>query len=842
MPVLNAAERGGLAAEWDAAAAGPAEDLIGLFRARAAGTPDAVAVRSGGDSLTYAQLDERSCRVAAALAGHGAGPESRVAVCLPRTADLVVALLGVLRAGAAYVPLDPEYPDERIAAILADTRPAALLTTADCRPAITEAVTAVGGAVLVAADAAHGAGPVPEVFAALPDQAAYVLHTSGSTGRPKGVVVSRGNLANLLADMRDRLRPTADDRLVAVTTVSFDIAALELFLPLVSGAGLVLADRDAARDPEALAALLTASGATILQATPTTWQLLAETAPDALRGLRKLVGGEALPASLASRLRDLGGELVNVYGPTETTIWSTAAHLDRVTGSAPPIGRALRATRAYVLDEWLNPRPEGVPGELYLAGAGVARGYLGRGGLTAERFTADPFGAPGSRMYRTGDLARRRADGELEFLGRTDHQVKVRGFRIELGEIETALGAHPHVAGAVVVARAAPGAAPVPGDRAGDPAPRRLVAYVVPESHRAAPDDSQEQNRLDEWREAYDTLYGGSAPAPLGQDFGIWRSSDDGQPIPLDEMLQWRAATVDRIRALRPARLLEIGVGTGLLLSELAEDCTAYHGTDLSARAIETLREQVAAEPALKEKVELHVRPAHDFSGLRRGFYDTVVLNSVVQYFPDADYLTRVLRGALDLLAPGGRLFVGDVRSLALLRAFRASVETGNAAVSETPVAVLAAAGRRTAAENELVIAPDYFARLRREAGEPLLLDVRVRRGRPYNELTRYRYDVLLAKPGAGTAPPPRPRPPSCAGRRRTATGRGSPRSARRTPARCASPRSPTPACGARPPPSPPWRTGARSPRCGGCWRAPPTEWIRTTCTTPRPRPDAPPG
>ncbi|MFD6456762.1 amino acid adenylation domain-containing protein [Streptomyces roseolus] len=753
MPVLNAAERGGLTAEWDAAAAGPAEDPVGLFRARAAETPGAVAVRSAGDSLTYAQLDERAGRVAAALAAHGAGPESRVAVCLPRTADLVVGLLGVLRSGAAYVPLDPEYPDERIAAILADTRPAALLTTADCRPAITGAATAAGGAVLLAADAAHGAGPVPEPPAPLPDQAAYVLHTSGSTGRPKGVVVSRGNLANLLADMRDRLRPTADDRLVAVTTVGFDIAALELFLPLVSGAGLVLADRAAARDPEALAALLTASGATLLQATPTTWQLLAETAPDALRGLRKLVGGEALPASLASRLRDLGGELVNVYGPTETTIWSTAAHLDRVTGSAPPIGRALRGTRAYVLDEWLNPRPENVPGELYLAGAGVARGYLGRGGLTAERFTADPFGAPGSRMYRTGDLVRRRADGELEFLGRTDHQVKVRGFRIELGEIETALGAHPHVAGAVVVARApsAPASAP------DAPAPRRLVAYVVPEPHRAAPDDGREQHRLDEWREAYDTLYGGSAPAPLGHDFGIWRSSHDGRPIPLDEMLQWRAATVDRIRALRPARLLEIGVGTGLLLSELAEDCTAYHGTDLSARAIETLREQVDAEPALKEKVELHVRPAHDFSGLRRGFYDTVVLNSVVQYFPDADYLTRVLRGALDLLAPGGRLFVGDVRSLALLRAFRASVETGNSAVSETPAALLAAADRRTAAENELVIAPDYFARLRREAGEPLLLDVRLRRGRPYNELTRYRYDVLLAKQGTGTAPPAAP-------------------------------------------------------------------------------------
>ncbi|MFE9727904.1 amino acid adenylation domain-containing protein [Streptomyces sp. NPDC005794] len=755
MPVLNEAERGRLAAEWDDAAAGPAEDLVGLFRATAA--PDAVAVRCAGDSCTYAELDERAGRVAAALAGHGVGPESRVAVCLPRTTDLVACLLGVLRAGAAYVPLDPEHPDERIAAILADARPAALLTTADCRPAITGAAAAGGAVVVLAADAAHGTGPVPEAPAPLPDQAAYVLHTSGSTGRPKGVVVSRGNLANLLADMRDRLRPTTGDRLVAVTTVSFDIAALELFLPLVSGAELVLADRGAARDPEELAALLTASGATILQATPTTWQLLAETAPDALRGLRKLVGGEALPASLASRLRDLGGELVNVYGPTETTIWSTAAHLDRVTGSAPPIGRALRNTRAYVLDEWLNPLPEGVPGELYLAGAGVARGYLGRGDLTAERFTADPFRAPGNRMYRTGDLVRRRADGELEFLGRTDHQVKIRGFRIELGEIETALGAHGNVSGAVVVARGAPGAAPAPGDGADRPSPQRLVAYVVPEPHRADHDESRERSRLDEWREAYDTLYSGSAPAVLGQDFGIWQSSYDGRPIPLDDMLQWRAATVDRIRALRPARLLEIGVGTGLLLSELVPDCTAYHGTDLSARAIETLREQVGAEPALKEKVELHVRPAHDFTGLRRGFYDTIVLNSVVQYFPDADYLTRVLRGALDLLEPGGRLFVGDVRSLALLRAFRASVETGDAAVDDAPGAVLAAADRRTAVENELVVAPDFYARLRRTIGEPLVLDVRIRRGRPFNELTRYRYDVLLVKPEAGAVPPAAP-------------------------------------------------------------------------------------
>ncbi|SFL53980.1 non-ribosomal peptide synthetase [Streptomyces pini] len=758
VPVLSGAERGALAAEWGATAADPAEDAAALFCARAAATPDAVAVRCAEESLTYAELDERAHRVAGELAARGAGPEQRVAVCLPRTADLVACLLGVLRTGAAYVPLDPEYPDERIAAVLADTRPVALLTTADSRPAITAAAAACGAATLLAADAARAtAEPPPTVPAPLPDQAAYVLHTSGSTGRPKGVVVSRGNLANLLADMRERLRFAAGDRLVAVTTVGFDIAALELFLPLTSGAELILADRDTARDPRALAELLTRSGATTLQATPSTWQMLVETAPDALRGLRKLVGGEALPASLASRLREPDGELVNVYGPTETTIWSTAARLDRAARGAPPIGRALRNTRAYVLDEWLGPVPDGVPGELYLAGAGVARGYLGRGGLTAERFVADPFDGPGGRMYRTGDLVRRRKDGELEFLGRTDHQVKVRGFRIEPGEIEAALGAHRDVSGAVVVARAPS----VPDGAAAGPH-RRLVAYVVPEPHRAERDTDREQNRLDEWQEAYDTLYGGSEPAPLGQDFGIWRSSHTGEPIPLEEMLQWRAATVDRIRALRPARLLEIGVGTGLLLSELAPECVAYHGTDLSAQVIETLREQVGAEPALRDRTELHARPAHDFTGLRRGFYDTIVLNSVIQYFPGAGYLSRVLRGALELLGPGGRLFVGDVRSLALLRTFRASVEIGNAAAGDTPGRVLASAGHRTAAEKELAVDPGYFARLRREAGEPLVLDVRVRRGRPRNELTRYRYDVLLVKPAeSATGSGPAGRPPA---------------------------------------------------------------------------------
>ncbi|NED29190.1 amino acid adenylation domain-containing protein, partial [Streptomyces anulatus] len=288
-----------------------------------------------------------------------------------------------------------------------------------------------------------------------PGDPAYVIYTSGSTGRPKGVVVSRPALANLLAAMGRLLDLSGEDRLLAVTTVSFDIAALELFVPLLAGATVVLASDDDVTDPFALAALIRSSTPTVMQATPSLWRVLADAAPDALGGLRALSGGEPLPADLADVLTRHANGLVNLYGPTETTIWSTSAVLGR--GVPPHVGRPVRRTRAYVLDRTLAPAPIGVTGELHLAGDGVADGYLGRPALTAERFVADPYGAPGDRMYRTGDLARFRDDGTLEVLGRADHQVKIRGHRVEPGEIEAALLAHPSVAEAAVTAVPAPG-------------------------------------------------------------------------------------------------------------------------------------------------------------------------------------------------------------------------------------------------------------------------------------------------------------------------------------------------------------------------------------------------
>ncbi len=472
--VLDAEERDRVLTRWNATAA-PVPDgtVADLFEAQVRARPQAPAVVHAGRTSSYAELDARANRIARALVDRGARPGAFVALVLPRGTDLPATLLAVAKTGAAYQPLDPEYPAERIAHALADTRPVAVVT--DRRTAGRLPATGARLLVLDDADTVRELAALPDTAPVAParrtvpgaDQAAYVIHTSGSTGRPKGVVVGRRALANFLAAMAELLPLTPADVWTAVTTVAFDIAALELYLPLAAGATVVLADRETVRDPRALADLITGTGTTVVQATPGLWQALCEQQPEAVRGLRIAVGGEALPAALARTLRELWAEAVNLYGPTETTIWSTAARLDGRPG-APAIGTPIANTRAYVLDARLRPVPVGVAGDLYLGGAGVAHGYHGRPGLTAERFVADPFsGEPGARLYRTGDVARWAADGALEFLGRSDHQVKVRGFRIEPGEIEAVLERHPDVATAVVKATEVR-----PGDV-------RLVAYAV---------------------------------------------------------------------------------------------------------------------------------------------------------------------------------------------------------------------------------------------------------------------------------------------------------------------------------------------------------------------------
>ncbi|WP_420127105.1 non-ribosomal peptide synthase/polyketide synthase [Longimicrobium sp.] len=476
--VLPQAERRQVLEAWNRTDAElPADRCIHqLFEAQAARTPGAVALRFKDASLTYAQLNERANRLAHYLRRRGVGPEVRVGICLERSLEMVIGVLAVLKAGGAYVPLDPALPAERLAYVLEDSGVPLVLVQA----ALREAVPAREGVEVVEVDALAerlAAEPAENpVGGAGPESLAYVIYTSGSTGRPKGVMNHHGGVVNLLWSMRGTVAMAPTDRLLAITTLSFDISVLELFLPLLSGARVEVLDRATAADPALLREAVGAGAGTVLQATPATWRLLLDAGWEGAPGLRALSGGEALPAELATRLRARVGALWNVYGPTETTIWSTAQHLEAEVGRGQvSIGAPVANTRVYVLDRYLSPLPAGVPGELYIGGAGVARGYLGRPGLTAEKFVPDPFSAePGARLYRTGDLARWQPDGTLDFLGRNDFQVKVRGFRIELGEIEAVLRQAPGVTDCAVAARE---------DETGD---QRLVAYVVGDAEAAA--------------------------------------------------------------------------------------------------------------------------------------------------------------------------------------------------------------------------------------------------------------------------------------------------------------------------------------------------------------------
>jgi amino acid adenylation domain-containing protein len=436
------------------------------FEAQVAATPDAVAVVFGDHTLTYAELNTRANRLAHRLRRLGAGPQTLVGLCLQRRLDLVVGLLGILKSGAAYVPLDPSFPAARLGYMLTDSNLAVLVTQQSLRESLPE-----HNAQILCVDSEwedlEGESSANPEAGATAGNLAYVLYTSGSTGRPKGVMVSHTALVNFLCSMKQILGFSAQDMLLAVTTLSFDIAGLELYLPLISGGRVELMSREDAADGIALARRLARGDITFLQATPATWRLLLEGGWTGSPNLTLLCGGEALPRALADRLIDKGKALWNLYGPTETTIWSSVARLEPTEGPVP-IGRPIADTQLYVLDSRMRPVPVGITGELYIGGAGLARGYFGRPGLTAERFVPDPVGkTPGARLYRTGDLARWRSDGQLECLGRIDHQVKIRGFRVELGEIEAALLQHPAVREAVVTARP---------DASGE---HMLAAYIV---------------------------------------------------------------------------------------------------------------------------------------------------------------------------------------------------------------------------------------------------------------------------------------------------------------------------------------------------------------------------
>jgi natural product biosynthesis luciferase-like monooxygenase protein/amino acid adenylation domain-containing protein len=737
------AERQRVRVAWnDTATEYPREGSIpALFAARAAETPHATALASEAGAMTYARLEARAAQVARRLQSIGIVPGQRVGLAVERSPDAVAAILGILHAGASYVPLDLGYPAGRLAFMLQDSAVAALVVDDE----VPEAVAAFAGPVLalasVPADGWHDVHDEVDV----PAQAeAYVMYTSGSTGRPKGVSVPHRAVLRLVRDSTFAdFGPEHTSLLLA--PLAFDASTLELWGPLLNGGRLAVAPAHAPTLTE-LGSLIRGHGVTTLWLTAGLFHAMVDEQIDALGTLRQLLaGGDALSPGHCARVLERWPalRLINGYGPTENTTF-TCCHTVRMEDTERagiPLGTPVSNTRVYVVDEQLRAVPAGVPGELCAAGDGLAHGYSGRAALTAERFVPDPFsGVPGGRMYRTGDRVRWLADGTVEFLGRLDQQAKIRGYRIEPGEVAAVLEAHASVAQAVAEVRE---------DRPGE---KRLVAYIVPARPEAGeqPVEEGQAAQVGSWESLFDDLYAGTRGTEEGDEtFDIigWNSSYTGEPIPADEMREWVDATVARIHGLSPSRILEIGCGTGLLLFRVVPGAQAYLGTDLSARVLDTLRERVERERArgaVTAPVRLLHREAVEFEGIDPRAFDVAILNSVGQYFPSAAYLARVVAETAGALADGGAFFLGDIRNRSTLEAFRAAAELGRAPDALSVRELRERVRRMVVEEEELVVDPEIFAALAAVTPRVARAEVRLKRGLHHNELTRHRFDAVL--------------------------------------------------------------------------------------------------
>ncbi len=746
LPLLTEVEQQQLLSEWNATHVAYPQNqcLHQLFEAQVERAPMAVAVIYEDKQLTYRELNQRVNQLAHHLQALGVGPEVRVGLCVERSLEMVVGLLGILKAGGAYVPLDPAYPAERLAFMLADTQIPLLLTQQRLLPRLPKHEAQV-----VCLDASWeaiaGESTENPISRATAKSLAYVIYTSGSTGKPQGVMVDHANVVRLFAATHVWFHFHERDVWTLFHSYAFDFSVWELWGALLYGGRLVVVPYWVSRSPEAFYDLLCTERVTVLNQTPTAFRQLLqmeETSGTTKHLFLRLIifGGEALDPLLLrpwfDRHKEQSAQLINMYGITETTVHVTYYQLtmaDLRAAGGSIIGRPIPDLQAYVLDQHLRLVPIGVPGELYVGGAGLARGYLNRPELTAERFIPNPFSdKPGSRLYKTGDLVRYRSDGTLEFLGRLDHQVKIRGYRIELGEIEAALNHHPTVRESVVLARE-----DVPGDK-------RLVAYVVPAKAQTSGTVWQAE-QISQWQKLYDEVY--SQPS-LHQDptFNTtgWNSSYTGLPIPAEQMCEWVDHTVERLLSLRPTRVLEIGCGTGLLLFRIAPHCIQYWGTDFSQVVLRSLQLQLTRSEYALPQVTLFQRTADDFAGMETEAFDTVILNSVVQLFPSIDYTLHVLESAAHLVKPGGSIFVGDMRSFPLFEAFHASVQLHQAPPSLPVEQLWQRVHQRMSQEQELLISPAFFTALQQHLPQMSHVQIWPKRGQHHNELTLFRYDVIL--------------------------------------------------------------------------------------------------
>ncbi len=717
-----------------------------LFEKQVEKTPDAVALVCYEKKITYHELNIRSNQLAHYLQKLGVSSEVLVGICVERSIDMVVGILAVLKAGGAYLPLDPNYPSERLSFMLNDAQVSILLTQecwSDRLNRLNSQVVCIDKDwQLISQANDKNINNCTKL-----NNLAYVIYTSGSTGKPKGVEIEHRNLLNLIYWHQQEFEVTSNDRATQVAGVAFDACVWEIFPYITAGASIYFPDDEIRRSPEKLQLWIVDNNITIsFLPTPLAEKVLLLDWQQNVALRLLLTGGDKLKSYKG---RSHPFKVVNNYGPTENTVVTTSGYLpvDQNSDFPPAIGRPIANTQVYILDSYLQPVPIGVAGELYIAGNGLARGYFNRPDLTAEKFIPHPFTedlSPSSllpppskaRLYKTGDLVKYRADGNIEFLGRIDEQVQIRGYRIELGEIESVLSQHPGVLHTVVNTSE---------DAIGE---KRLIAYVVLDANYSnSPQKIQQQQLQDEQVKQWQMLYEENYQQSANNDdatFNIigWNSSYTNQPIPAEQMREWVDNQVGQILALQPKRVLEIGCGTGLLLFKIAPHCTEYWATDFSAQSINYIQQQLARIEI--PQVKLLQKLATDVEGIPVNSFDTVIINSVVQYFPNIDYLIEVIERALACVAPGGSIFIGDVRNLPLLQAFHASVQLYQAEPNVTREQLQQRVQMQIFQETELVIDPALFSALQQRFPQISHVQIQLLRGHHQNELTQFRYNTIL--------------------------------------------------------------------------------------------------
>ena len=716
------------------------KSIVALFEEQAIKTPGKVAVAFMDEQITYCQLNERSNQLAHYLCHRGAVPGMLIPLCVDRSLNLIIAILAILKSGAAYVPLDPEYPLERINYMLSDTNASILITSSKNKSKFQH-----GQALeLIELDndaAATIIQPVTNLITVTkPDALAYIIYTSGSTGNPKGVMIEHGNVVSLVKGI-DYVSLTENDILLSTGSPSFDATTIEYWGMLLNGGGLVLCPENTLLDNDLLKAEIIKRQVTKMWFTSSWFNQLVAYDITIFATLQTIIaGGEKLSEPTIQKIRETypSIEIINGYGPTENTTFSLTHRIQQTLIDSPvPIGRPLNNRSAFIVDGYGQLVPVGVPGEIWLGGAGLARGYLNRPELTAEKFTDHQFkGTDALRLYKTGDQGKWQADGTILFIKRLDDQVKIRGYRVELGEIETTLNRLEEVGTSCVVVKTDAGAA------------NRMVTYYLPALQMVKAKERQLYTSLvASWKDLYETEYAKTElAADIDPEFNIigWNDSFTGQPIPSEQMREWLSDIMNVIMLGNPEQVLEIGTGTGLIYYQLAGKIKKYTGMDFSASSVKQVSDRISKGLKDYGATELRVCAAHEIAVKQDEQIDTVILNSIVQYFPGEDYMTEVIGKAIAALKNGGRVIVGDVRDNRLLELFKGLLQLkkmqDSAGIKEFKWAV----AQDVIKEEELCFSPAYFYRLQSLFPRVTHVEINWKQGTFINELTRYRFTVIL--------------------------------------------------------------------------------------------------